>query len=653
MKSLAFGSLSFDRQSIPDDLKDWAAWPAVDHMALPESQRQVYRARELAIRKFVDSPQISIREICNGSGITPPTLYRLFQRCCEKHPDGRIYGFRALIPYLRIASYTRTQLVAKGATTSRGGKSGAFGMLLERYPKIKALLLKELRDRNSQVESIREVRKSLKRIHKKFLEACRTEKIKPDEYPFNQDYLGIRSLAAHLKKLAAQSFEMAARHAGATKVGAAFPPADKGKPDPGLNAFEVVEFDGHKIDLRLTIKVQDPYGLETYLELSRIWILVVIEVVSRSVLGYALALGKEYNKDDVAAALQAAIATHEPRKIKIPGLVIRERGGFPSNVIPASKYACWEWFRFDNARSHLSVNTLERLCEIVGCWTDAGEVGEPNNRPFIERFFSLLAAHFAHRVIGTTGSKPDDIVRELGNPGSKTELLMELEELEDLVEVLLADYNGETGSSGRTPLEALAHLIGKRQGFVRTIPKDQRSKLCLIQEARIVIVRGSLQEGVRPHINFEHIHYSSDILSNNPGLIGKKLQIYFDPKDIRFLHAFFEDGSELGILTAAKPWCYTPHSLRIRQEIFRLKALGNLKYREGDDPVEAWVKYKRVQSRNNKNARNDLAKARDSWKNSSDGTRPDQKEPISKEAKATASDPPKPKPLTLKRTFTF
>lgn len=51
----------------------------------------------------------------------------------------------------------------------------------------------------------------------------------------------------------------------------------------------------------------------------------------------------------------------------------------------------------------------------------------------------------------------------------------------------------------------------------------------------------------RPHVNFEHVRYSNDVLSGNPGLIGKKLRIYFDPRDIRVIHAFFEDGSELGV----------------------------------------------------------------------------------------------------------
>lgn len=653
MKTLAFGSLSFDRLSIPEQLKDWNAWPAVDQTALPAAKKQVYTARERAIRNFVDDPELSIRAICRSTGVAPSSLYRLFERCCQKHPDGRIYGFRALIPYVPIKQYTRTQAVKKGVRKGRGGRSGAFGMLLEKYPKIKALLITEARRRTAKTDSVHEIRSSQKSIHKKFLDACRKENIGLDEYPFNQDYLGIRSLAAYLRKLANSSFERAAHDAGAEKVGTPFPTAETEKSDPALSAFDVVEFDGHKIDLRLTIKVADPFGLETRLELSRIWILVLLEVASRAVLGYTLALGREYNKDDVAEALQATLTPHVAREIKIPGLSIRDGGGFPSSTIPETQYACWEWFRFDNARSHLAHDTLDRLTNVVGCWPDAGPPGEPNNRPFIERFFALLARHFAHRVVGTTGSNPDDVVRQLGDPGSKAQLLMELDELEQLVEVLIADYNGEVGPSGRTPLEALAHLVAKRRGFIRTIPRDQRAKICLIQEARVVTIRGSLKDGTRPHVNFEHARYSSEVLSNNPGLIGKKLKIYFKPKDIRSLHAFLEDGAELGVLIAAKPWCYTPHSLRVRQEIFRLKALGKLKYKEGDDPVEAWVKYKRAQARTSKVAANDLAKMREKLPTPRTQVNERSQPEPSTRSRSRDGTAPRPKELKLKKTLTF
>jgi putative transposase len=156
----------------------------------------------------------------------------------------------------------------------------------------------------------------------------------------------------------------------------------------------------------------------------------------------------------------------------------------------------------------------------------------------------------------------------------------------------------------------MTQLLARDQGYLRTLPRVVRQNLCLLQEARIVTIKGSIATGLRPHINFLEVRYTNDILSSSPGLIGKKLRIYFDVRDIRSVKAFFEDGAELGVLSAARPWCYSPHSVRVRQEIFRLKRKGKLNYREGDDPVEAWEKYKRSQAKTNKRAATDLATAR-------------------------------------------
>jgi putative transposase len=324
-----------------------------------------------------------------------------------------------------------------------------------------------------------------------------------------------------------------------------------------------------------------------------------------------LALGKEYNKDDVAAALQSAMTPFKLREYVIPTLAIKHGGGFPSSSVPETAYACWDWFRIDGAKSHLATDTLDRLNQIVGCWADNGPPGSPDDRPYIERFFHLVSKHFAHRLPGTMGSDSKSIEKILSDPGTNITLLVELHELEEMIEVLLADYNGEThgGIGKRTPLEAMSYYVNHQEGYIRTLPRFMRSSLCLLQEARVVMIKGSVKSGVRPHINFSSVRYTNEILSSNAGLIGKKLRIYFDVRDIRVLKAFFEDGAELGVLTAARPWCFTPHSLRVRQEIFRLIAEERLVIRDGDNPIDAWAKYKWGQARTNKKAANALAKA--------------------------------------------
>ncbi|WP_232455806.1 hypothetical protein [Burkholderia ubonensis] len=150
--------------------------------------------------------------------------------------------------------------------------------------------------------------------------------------------------------------------------------------------------------------------------------------------------------------------------------------------------------------------------------------------------------------------------------------------------------------------------LAKEDGLLRTLPVARRSTLCLLQEARVVTIRGNVSRGDRPHINFEHVRYDSRALSGIAGLIGQQLRIYFNVKDIRHLHAFHMDGSELGVLTAARPWCFTPHSLRVRQEIFSLIHQRKLAVREGSDPVGVWFAYKKEQARSHTRDANDLAR---------------------------------------------
>ncbi len=104
-----------------------------------------------------------------------------------------------------------------------------------------------------------------------------------------------------------------------------------------------------------------PFGFETLLVLHRIWILLLLDVATRAVIGHALALGREYNKDDVALAWQASLMPHTTGVSRIPALNGRTGGGFPSEILPQTASARWGTFRFDAAKSHFASAMLERL----------------------------------------------------------------------------------------------------------------------------------------------------------------------------------------------------------------------------------------------------------------------------------------------------
>lgn len=610
MRSIAFGALHFDRRSIPADLSDIAGWPHADENALSEQAREQLEKRLRAMTLFVDG-QTPLREITRQTGVGFNDLYRMFERCVAPHDDGRIFGCRALIPYKHTRAYKRCAPVTlRPDADAAGGASGAFEQLLRRYPDIARWIERRVADRSRKQATLTEVPRQLWRLHGGFLAQCRQAGIQAHEYPFNRKHLAERSLATHVRKLAQRHFVAASRAAGAQQIRHPWGDDSSMVRKPATFPYDVVEFDGHKIDVRLTLRIDDPFGFETLLVLHRIWILVLLDTASRAVIGYALALGREYNKDDVAAALQATLTPHRSRESKIPALRTRPGGGFPSAVIPQTAWACWNTLRFDAAKSHFAKATLERLTTVVGCTIDNGPLGQKNERALVERFFDQLASHFAHRLPATTGNEPQAVERLLNDVGKDTSLMMTLDELEDVIDIVLANYNGEphAGLGGRTPMEAMQFQLAKGEDLLRTLPVVRRGTLCLLQEARVVTIRGNVTRGERPHINFEYVRYDSRLLSSMAGLIGQQLRIYFNVKDIRHLHAFFMDGSELGVLTAARPWCFSPHSLRVRQEIFSLIRQRKLACREGSDPVAAWFAYKKEQARRHTRDANDLAR---------------------------------------------
>jgi putative transposase len=609
-----WGDMAIKRSAIPDLLRDLNGWPIVDETFLSPEEIKHFHNRSEAVRLFVEVPDMTITEITRATSIHREQLYRLLERCLRRHNDGRIQGFRALLPNKHLKIYERKLHVNLSAPRHRGGAAGAFSALLLRYPELERWLTRriKLREKALAADEVREVRTTIGRLHKQFLEKCREQGVKDHEYPFNRDMLGLRSLQSYVARVAVMVRANDSGEAGMVKSNDRN--SSKNLP-PILQLaslpFEVVQFDGHKIDLRVALKFKDASGLESIFELTRIFILVCLDVATRAVIGYHLVLSIEYDADDIAMALQNCFGVRTAPTLTIPGLSVRAGGGFPSDFFEQAQYAAWRWFQYDNARSHLAEATLSRLTDIVGCYVQAGRLGEPDDRALIERFFATLARNGLHQIPGTTGSSPSDKVRTLADVGANTDLLMTVEELEQVVYVMLADYNGESHAalSGRTPIEAMRYWLTKPGVRIPTLPTQRRKQFAFLQIARLVPVRGGGKKARlhEPHVNFEGVRYKSEILSKHPDLVGKKIRIYFNVRDIRYLDAYFEDGSELGTLVASRQWRTTPHSLRLRKEILRLQRLGKLLYRENEDAVEAYTAYKRRQAPKDKRSANVLA----------------------------------------------
>lgn len=239
----------FDRRSLLDACGSLALWPTADpsHLSLPE--RGLFDAYCQAIYDVFESPDVSVTAIAKKYSVNRTVLYRKAQRCLLRHPDGQLYGYRAVLPYLNVKAYERTAAVARCG--GKGGAAGAFAQLMAVHPTIRTAIVKAVRSRKDKMKPGAQVRLPLNEIHRDFLANCRKEGITAEQYPFNTSRLAIRTLGAFMHQIVDQEFSMSVSDAGGKRSRAA--PNDEPHAPAATRAFEVVEFDGHKIDLRLTL----------------------------------------------------------------------------------------------------------------------------------------------------------------------------------------------------------------------------------------------------------------------------------------------------------------------------------------------------------------------------------------------------------------
>jgi transposase InsO family protein len=593
---------------------DVNAWPTVAHTEFDETARRAFETRRQAVLRYIAGE--SVKAIEGSTGVNRRQLYRWLERAQTPHSDGRPYGFRALIRYVRIAEYGRVRDVQVHGERGSRGAAGALSQLFERYPALAGWLLLQVKQRKVLLEQIhtdgglRTRLRGLQALHDEFLRQCRAVGLTAADYPFTTAGHAIRSLARRLKVEMLRSFGTAARSAGASHLKGLPRPDDAASP-AAIRPYQVVEFDGHRLDIRLKVVVRDPLGFQHEFEMERVWLLVIIDVCTRAVLGYHLALAREYSRYDVIKTIENALEPHRPRAFTIPGLAYGPQDGFPSQRLPELAYVTWEWMKLDNAKANLANETLTALCEFIGCFADAGPRYSPDERPYIERFFGTIASRLSSRLPGYTGSHPRDLRRALSDPKGDLRLYVSVDELENLVEYAIASYNGapHSGLNNATPLEAMEYFVRGKQTLVTWLAEPLRRTLCLMQSARRCCVRAHLHQGVRPHINLHGVRYTNGVLATSAHLIGQHLLVYMNADDLRCVRAFLADGTELGVLEAQGAWRVVPHNLKLRQEI--CKQAGKRRRRSVTEfnPIEAYVQGKLAQAKKTRKAATELAHA--------------------------------------------
>jgi len=567
---------------LPEQL-DITTWPDVLVDSLSEQKRTVFLQRKQAMDLFV-THEISVGEIEAITQVYRQQIYQLLRRCVTTHEDGRVWGYRALIPSLHVKAYQRQDYNSKGP--------GTFQAFLNRYPTIQEEVDTLYLQRKQK--SVGESAMQRKHIHERFVRLCIKAGIALDEYPLSNRDRGRRSMERYLSQLgkrfmveeARRYGKEASRHIRVTGSGN----SDAG---PDVRPYSRVEFDGHRIDAIFAITFTTIDGDVRTEVCSRPQLLVIEDIATRAILGYHLCINQEYSALDVLKCIQHAVVPWKEKTFSNPALSYPSGAGFPSGLIPAAQWGVWDELSYDNGRANVAQSVTDRLTGIIGCAVNPGPVATPERRPYIERLFKLLEDNGYHRLPNTTGSGPKDPKRK--DPESvarRYEISYDI--LRDITEVLLATYNTTPHGSlyGATPLEVMrSRLESETATPIRVLPEASRPDIETLRFQETRKVRGGASGGHRPYINFENVRYTNEILSSSRELANVTLTLLVDPEDLRSVQAYLPSGAELGYLRAQGKWGVSPHTWEQRKMISRLRNQGLLHIHPGDDPIETTKEY--------------------------------------------------------------
>jgi putative transposase len=567
-------------------------WPMVDIDAVDQGKREHYSAQVQAVTLYFGTTPVS--KIEQVTGISKNALPRLARRCLLPADDGRILGFRALLPYFRTKNYERRSSIKFKLPEAHGGCVGALRSTLARFPDIEESLIKHVRQ-DAKHKKVHEFRIRARDLHRIFIKLLEEKQLPRTEWPFNTKLLGRRSIEGYMRDLINRNFD---RSVTTRENQEARAHLAVGTGHDAFLTYEepyaAVEIDAYRVDSHLSVAMLTPNGVETEVALERLWIVAAVDRFSSAILAYTVVYRSEVSADDVVRVIrEAAVGQWSPKLLTIP-ITYPVNGGLPNGVLPQARGAVWTSTLLDGALAHLSTAVHERARKALGFCINWGPVAHFEHRPNVEKTFDKLAKELFKRLPSTTGGGPLK-GRAINGAEKAVRHKIRATEVEELLDVTIAQHNvlPGYGNGYMSPMDVLSYFFDQsnEEFLVRRLPleeADHRRKFALKVVAK---VRGGTGTGRRPYVQLDRVRYTNPILASSGHLVSQQLHIEVDEEDYRQVTAFLPNGAELGVLRAHGKWGQTKHSRRTRKAINALAAKRIIVLTEFDDPVQVYMRH--------------------------------------------------------------
>lgn len=574
------------RVAVPQAFKN-GDWPRVEPASVSKEEWPLFTCKRLAISMYIEGA--SLKEIKLRTGIPSNEVLRNAQRFCSMDEEGHYFGERALLAQARVVSYTRRMPIGPKRTEQQGGLSGALNMLLSEHGEIEAAMI-DILCTPGAVWS--DARGGMSTLVSKFYQTLERAGIASPSWPFNTKHKGRTSIRKYLKALRAR-FAVQYIHAHGDEAAVAHLATGTSlrRYIQAKRPFDCAQLDGHYIDAMFALRVEEAPGVYQWVAVDRIWLLSIIDAFSNAVLAYKLVLRSEVSASDVREVIaQACLGQWRPRVLANEEYRYKPGAGLPSGVIADCLGISFGVFFAD---SHLS-NLAKKITAVARCdfgfQVCIGPVGHFETRAEIERSF-LEVARKVHLLVSSTGSHPY-AGRAQDAEQKAVDYEIDLTLMEDAMDVMLSNYNARPseGLGCFSPLGYLEQFF--RQGML--IPRygaDQVERLQADMTTRKATVRGSCDDGRRPYIQLDRVHYTNEVLAGDFGFVGMELLIEVDNHDYRAVKAYLPTGGCLGFLRAQGFWGEFKHTPSVRRKVNSLIRSGDLQIDADKSPVQQLSDY--------------------------------------------------------------
>ncbi|MEX5502261.1 hypothetical protein Q1J61_00580 [Pseudomonas putida] len=565
-------------------------WPAVLVELLCENDKDTFECRKSAVDMYLkNAPLVDIEK---QAGVRRSDVSRLLSRCMSLHPDGLVYGYRALIPHIRTTPYIRTADVKSNGESGRGGYAGALQSLLKKYPELHEKLVKKILPKR---EGGKLVERNIKpaALHAFFVKYLKEKGHPESEWPFNTDLQGYRSISSFIKDVREKNYVASIMLSGNSKAIAQLSVGTGIEATLKLENFmDVFEIDTHKTDAIFVIGVRNPNGDLSYVRLKRLCFIAIVERETGAIWWWRIVYKQEISAQDIIQVITEALRAELPKPTTgLLDLKLPEGSGYPGEMFPQLHHALPVSIFFDNALAHQSADVSTELRRLLGSSLCYGAPGKFEIRPVIERLFRDVAA-MIQRLPNTTGSEP-------GKGGDAANIAIEYhidaDAIEEVMHYYCARYNflPAEGNFFLSPLKRIEQILALGDNsFIPRRPLQEIIPLLTFKKTtQKVKVRGYLKDGVRPFIEIERVRYKSELLSNSPWMIGETLTVMVDEADMRSVDAYLSNGAYLCELVAVGGWSRKRHSRATRKLINKLIKERLITIAHTDCPITVLLEY--------------------------------------------------------------